>query len=68
MSLVLMFIYLIIGIIFALITYYLIMNDDNYYRDDFFNKKSNVVFTIFCCVCFWIVILPFMIYSNIKEK
>lgn len=65
---ILMFIYLLIGIMFATFAYYLLMNDDNVYKDrELLSKKSSIIFIVFICTCFWIILIPIIIYENSKE-
>ena len=65
----LMIIYLLIGLVVAGIIYYLIINDDDNYEDrDVLSEKSSIAFIIFFCTCFWIVLLPLIIYNSLKEE
>lgn len=65
---IIMFIYLLIGIIFATLAYYLLMNDDTFYKDrGLLSKKSSIIFIVFVCTFCWIILIPIIIYENLKE-
>lgn len=53
--------YLVIGILSALIICFKLLNED-----DLPDEKSEVNAVIITCVIFWIIIIPGIVYNNLK--
>ena len=62
---VLILMYLTVGIMYAILNYYLFINEDIYYEEQ--HDKSTILLIIFISMFFWIIILPINIYNNLKN-
>ena len=54
-------VYLIIGILFAGLCYFMSLSEN-----DLPEKKSETIITAIICILFWIILIPIIIYNNIK--
>lgn len=62
---VLILMYLTVGIMYAILNYYLLINEDIYYEEQC--DKSTILLILFISMFFWIIILPINIYNNLKN-
>lgn len=53
--------YLIIGVIFATICYYMLLSET-----DLPSKTSETIILMIMCTLLWIILMPIIIYNNIK--
>jgi len=62
--------YLLIGLIFAYLTYYIIVSEDDFFKDnrEFFDKRSNIMMIFVICILLWVILLPRIIYNTIKAN
>jgi len=53
--------YLVIGILFSILIYFVLLSEDNLPKE-----KSDIICMIFICVLLWIILIPCIIYKQIK--
>ena len=62
--------YLLVGLIFAYLTYFIVVSEDDFFDDnrEFFDKRSNIMILYVICILFWVILLPRVIYNTYKAN